>query len=66
MNFEIEHDTLTGTIRFRGEITLAEIDAVRLDMLERAVVRSPATQPADHLQSMELLFRRAREQGLLK
>lgn len=37
-----------------------------LDHFDRLVVRSPVSQPADHLQSMEIIMRRAYEQGLVK
>jgi hypothetical protein len=53
-------------IRFAGEISFAEIVRLKLDRLDRALLDSlpPGSPPADYLLALEMLFRRAREQGI--
>lgn len=65
MKFIVEHDPAKGVYRFSGEVTEADFMRIRLDPLERMAVGSPARTPADHLQTLEILFRRAQEQGVL-
>lgn len=63
MKFEIVNHHFDNKITFHGEFTMAELEAIRLDHLDRLVVGSPAKSCADILQSLEILFRRWAEQN---
>lgn len=63
MKFWIEKDVATGEIRFGGTIEMYDFARIRLDRMDQAVIDTPADTAADHLQSLEILYRRHAEQA---
>ena len=61
-SFEIHRDMANGEWRFSGCITEGDLQDLRLDHVDQAVVGSPALNVADQLQSLEIIFRRIGEQ----
>lgn len=61
--FEIERTDADDMIHFKGNFSRREMAKLRLDALERAVISQPADHAEDHLMSLEILFRRWREQN---
>lgn len=63
MHFEIVRCDHSRTVEFRGRITLREIEALKLDHLDRAVIDglSDRSPPEDFLLALELIFRRHAE-----
>lgn len=51
-------------LRIVAEIDERDLAELRLDGIDRQVVSSEITEPADILQSAEIIFRRMRQQGL--
>lgn len=61
--FEIEQTDADDMIRFKGHFSRRELAKLRLDSLDRAVIGAKVEHAEDHLQSLEILFRRYREQN---
>lgn len=53
----------THDLVFSGRVKAVDLVRLRLDPLDRAVVNSSMTNAADLFQTLEILFRRAAEQG---
>lgn len=61
--FEMWRDVADNdTVKFSGELTVHDLAALKLDGIDRMVINSPAETAADHLQSLEIIFRRLHEQ----
>lgn len=60
-DFEIWRDPVNGNVSFRGTITEHDLQRLDLDRLDLMVIDSPAESAADHLQSLEIIFRRLGE-----
>jgi hypothetical protein len=56
--------TADDRIRFKGEITANDLLRLNLDAFDRALLDDKAGTPADCLLVLEMLFRRAAEQGI--
>lgn len=61
-HLKCERDTVTGDWIFSGRVDSFDLRALNLDRLDRAVIATPAQTAADHLQSLEIIFRRLHEQ----
>lgn len=63
MHFEMIRHEDSNTVEFRGRFNLRDIEALRLDRLDRAVIEgvSAASPPEDCLLALELIFRRHAE-----
>ena len=63
MHFEMIRYEDSNTVDFRGRFNLRDIEAMRLDRLDRAVIEgvSAASPPEDCLLALELIFRRHAE-----
>lgn len=63
MHFEMIRHEGSNTVEFRGRFDLRDIEALRLDRLDRAVIEgvSDASSPEDCLLALELIFRRHAE-----
>lgn len=62
MNFVIETNDRDRTVSFRGSFSWSDVAKLRLDPLDRALIGAPVTRAHDHLQTLEMLFRRYYEQ----
>ena len=63
MDLRFEKDLATGRITFSGHITEHDLANLRLDNIDRMVVVSEPENPADVLQSLEIIFRRHAQQN---
>lgn len=55
---------IEGNLHFHGTVTAEDLNRLRLDPFDKAVIFSPIEQAADILQSLEIVFRRMREQNI--
>lgn len=66
MKFSVTRSEFDGTINFEGEIRMRDIVDLRLSRTDRALLANDDLQrsPSDYLLVLEMLFRRAAEQGV--
>ena len=65
-NVRIERQEAHRKIRVVAVLEEDDLAALRLDHFDRMVIDTPFEQPADIFQNLEIIFRRMKEQGLLR
>lgn len=71
MDFYLEQkytdDRMDKVISFRGEVRMSDLERLRLNMLDRALLNDVGgdekATPADYLLTLEMIFRRHAEQS---
>lgn len=66
MMVTLEYDEAMSIKRLVAEWTDDDLACINFDKLDTAVLASPISQPADMFLYLEIIFRRAKEQGVLK
>lgn len=66
MKFEIEKNDDTGEVSFSGSYTVHELARLKLDAIERGMLRQcggEGTAASDYLLALETIYRRHEEQS---